>query len=143
MNLISVEQPFIFPGLNGDAVDFLLHRGKWFPYEDGEGAAGLIIDSERYDPNDKYRSVTGLYTYNKAIVARTYEVIVLGQDEEEMALYKYKLEDDSWVWEVIDRVVADIKPVLCLVDEYKQKAFKWSDEEIEEAILFMIENDLM
>ena len=143
MHLISVEQPFIFPGLNAEAIDFLLQNGKWFPYEGGDSPAGLIIDEERYDPNDKYRAVTGLYVNDKALVTRTYEVVTIGPEKVTMALYKYKLKDDSWVWEVIDQIVADIKPILCLVDEYKTKAFTWSEEEIEEAILFMIENDLM
>jgi len=143
MHLISVEQPFVFPGLNAKAIDFLLQYGRWFHYDKGEGTAGLIIDQDRYDPDDKYRSVTGIYIEDRAIVTRTYDVVKIGPDETEMALYKYKLDDGSWVWEVIDQIVADIKPILCLMDEYKSKAFKWSEEEIEEAILFMIENDLM
>lgn len=143
MHLISVEQPFIFPGLNSSAIDFLIAHGKWFPYEDADGSTGLIVDKDRFDADNKYNAIVGLYLRNAALVTRTYKVVNLDQIDVEMALYRYKLDDGTWVWERIDQIVADIKPILCLVDEYGQDSFHWTDDEIEEAILFMIEHDLM
>jgi hypothetical protein len=144
MHLKAIEQPFVFPGLNARAIDFLTNQGKWFPFDPKtQSDGGIIIDEDRFTKEDPYSAITGVYVKNKALVTRTHEVTIVGMDNTELALYRYELRDNTWVCEQIDKIIAGIRPAICLVDEYGDVSFQWTEEEIEEAILFMIENGIL
>lgn len=151
MQLRAVKQPFVFPGLNPRAVDFLMLQGKWIQCDEywtfdqsKEGSTGgIIFDEDKLDEENIYSAITGVYIRDKVLITRTHEVVTSEDGDVITALYKYRLKDDSWVWERIDQIIDGTRPVLCLADEYGEIAFRWTDEEIEEAIVFMIENGLL
>lgn len=141
MQLKAIEQQYIFPGLNGRAINFLTNQGSWFTCDlpGTEEGGGIIIDEDRFTEEDPYSAITGVYINNKVLVTRTHKVITTGKDEITMALYKYKLNDDTWVIEEVDQLIEDIRPALCLMNEYGDKSFQWTEEEIDEAIQFMVD----
>lgn len=145
MHLRAITQPYIFPGLNGRAIDFLTKQGNWFTCDlpGVEEGGGLIIDEDRFTEEDPYSAITGIYVHDKALVTRTQRVVTTGIDEITMALYKYKLNDGTWVIEEIDQLIEEIRPALCLMNEYGDKSFQWTEQEVDEAIQFMIETGIL
>ena len=152
MQLRAVKQPFVFLGLNPRAIDFLMDQGKWMQFDEywtfeqskeEDTTGGIIFDEDKLDEEGVYSAITGVYIRDKVLITRTHEVVTSGDGDIVTALYKYKLKDDSWVWERIDQMIDGKRPALCLSDEYGEIAFRWTEEEIEEAIVFMIENSLL
>jgi len=140
MQLKAIEQPFVFPGLNSRAIKFLSQQGSWFPCDlpDME-RGGLIIDEDRFSEEDPYSAITGIYVHSKALVTRTHKIVTTGKDNITMAMYKYKLNDDTWLIEEIDQLIAEIRPALCLMNEYGDMSFQWTEQEIAEAVRFMMD----
>jgi len=145
MDILPVPQIFIFAGLNAAAVEFLTINGRWLPFtEDTDSAGGILIDKDEYSDEQPHKAIVGVYSYDKMLITRVYKTIQLENDPKKTyTLYKYQLSDESWVWESVDRIVADERPALCLLDESGNTHFRWSNEEIEEAITFMLNEDLI
>lgn len=145
MHLKAVSQPYVFPGLNGRAIEFLANQGSWFPCDlpGTEEGGGIIIDEDRFTEEDPYYAITGVYINDRVLITRTHKIITTGVDDITMALYKYKLNDDTWVIEDVDQLIGEVRPALCLVNEYGDRSFQWTDVEIDEALQFMIDSGII
>lgn len=136
----------IFMGLNDRARAYLRGAGYWTiisdypPIKDGQGllASNQVIkrDDGTYDEESYY--VCGKFERGgrtiPAFPYKTEEVKVNG----DVVLFRYMLNDQSYIYEVIDYKANSDFPVLCLEDENGDRSFEWSDVELENRGLLVL-----
>ena len=142
--ILEISIPF--PGLTQDAIEFLKEAGEWLKLIDVrnynyKGDLGLLFISNDESSVDNFNLV-GILVEDKVLPTLVYDTIELS-DGNLLPLFKYKLIDGSYVYEVQDKLQStiynDIKTLALRSEDII--LFEWTQEEIEVAEL-LLEHDL-